>query len=61
MEEDVIKNIGDIVMTDDVIYELTKLYLKEIGKEDDKFVMTKKELIKFCLKMMKVVKQAEVG
>lgn len=61
MEEDAIKNIGDIVMTDDVIYELTKLYLKEIGKEDDKFVMTKKELIKFCLKMMKVVKQAEVG
>lgn len=46
-------------MADDVIYELTKLYLKEIDKKEDKFIMTKKELISFCLKMMKVIKRCE--
>ena len=44
-------------MTEEVIYELTKLYLKEIDKKEDKFIMTKKELIKFCLKMMKVIER----
>ena len=43
-------------MTEDVIYELTKLYLKEVDKKEDRFIMTKKELINFCLKMMKVIK-----
>lgn len=46
-------------MADDVIYELTKLYLKEIDKKEDKFIMSKKELINFCLKMMKVIKRCE--
>lgn len=46
-------------MTQEVIEELTKLYLKEIDKEQEKFVMTKKDLIKFCLKLMKVVRTNE--
>lgn len=46
-------------MTEETIEELTKLYLKEIDKEQDKFVMTKKDLIKFCLKLMKVVRRVE--
>lgn len=46
-------------MTEEVIYELTKLYLKEIDKKEDKFIMTKKELINFCLKMMKIIKRIE--
>lgn len=46
-------------MADDVIYELTKLYLKEVDKKEDKFIMSKKELINFCLKMMKVIKKVE--
>ena len=48
-------------MTEDVIYELTKLYLKEVDKKEDRFIMTKKELINFCLKMMKVIKRYENG
>lgn len=46
-------------MTQETIEELTKLYLKEIDKEQDKFIMTKKDLINFCLKMMKLVRKAE--
>ena len=46
-------------MTEDIIYELTKLYLKEIDKKEDKFIITKKELINFCLKMMKVIRRYE--
>lgn len=48
-------------MADDVIYELTKLYLKEVDKKEDKFIISKKELIKFCLKLMKVVQRYENG
>lgn len=48
-------------MTEDVIYELTKLYLKEVNRKEDKFIMTKKELINFCLKMMKVIERYEDG
>lgn len=46
-------------MAEEVIYELTKLYLKEVNKKENKFIMTKKELINFCLKMMKVIKKVE--
>lgn len=46
-------------MTEDVIYELTKLYLKEVDKKENKFIMSKKELINFCLKMMKVIERYE--
>ena len=46
-------------MTEDVIYELTKLYLKEVDKKEDKFIMTKKELINFCIKMVKIIKRYE--
>lgn len=46
-------------MTEEVIEQLTRIYLKEIDKEQDKFIMTKKELIKFCLKMMKIIKRCE--
>ena len=46
-------------MADDVIYELTKLYLKEVDKKENKFIMSKKELINFCLKMMKVIERYE--
>lgn len=46
-------------MTETVIEELTKLYLKEIDKEQEKFVMTKKDLISFCMKLIKVVKKYE--
>lgn len=48
-------------MAEEVIYELTKLYLKEIDKKEEKFIMTKKELISFCLKMMKEIKRYENG
>ena len=48
-----------MITSDDVIYELTKLYLEEFDKKEDKFVMTKKQLIDFCLKMMKIVKRIE--
>lgn len=46
-------------MTEDIIEQLTRIYLKEIDKEQDKFVITKKELVKFCLKMMKLVRRIE--
>ena len=46
-------------MTEEVIEQLTRIYLKEIDRKQDKFIMTKKELISFCLKMMKVIKRCE--
>lgn len=46
-------------MAEEVIYELTKLYLKEVDKKEDRFIMSKKELISFCLKMMKVIEKIE--
>lgn len=45
-------------MTEDVIYQLTKIYLKEIDKEE-KFIMTRKDLASFCLKMMKLIRRIE--
>ena len=46
-------------MTEEVIEQLTRIYLKEIDKEQSKFIMTKKDLINFCLKMMKLVRRIE--
>lgn len=46
-------------MTEDVIEELTKIYLKEVDKKQDKYIMTRKELINFCLKMMRLVRRIE--
>ena len=46
-------------MTEDVIEELTKIYLKEVDKKQDKYIMTRKELINFCLKMMRLVRRYE--
>lgn len=46
-------------MIEDIIEQLTKIYLKEIDKEQDKFIMTKKDLVKFCLKVMKLVRKVE--
>lgn len=45
-------------MTEDVIYQLTKIYLKEIDKEE-KFIMSRKDLADFCLKMMKLIRRIE--
>ncbi len=46
-------------MTEETIYQLTKMYLEEIGKNQDKFIMTRQELIMFCIKFMKVLKKVE--
>lgn len=46
-------------MIEDVIEQLTKIYLKEIDKEQEKFVITRKDLANFYLKMMRVVRRVE--
>ena len=46
-------------MAEETIYELTKMYLEEIDKKQDQFIMTKKELISFCIKLMKVLREIE--
>ncbi len=47
-------------MSDDVIEELTKLQIKEHFKgTKGSFILTKEELIRFCIKMMKIVRQYE--
>lgn len=46
-------------MTEEVIEQLTRIYLKEIDKKQDKFIMTKKDLVSFCLKMMRLVRRIE--
>ena len=47
-------------MSDDVIEELTKLQIKEhFEGTKGRFVLTKEELIRFCIKMMKVVRKYE--
>lgn len=46
-------------MTEETIYQLTKMYLEEVDKKQDKFIMTKQELIGFCIKLMKVLKRVE--
>lgn len=47
-------------MADDVILELTELLCKEHKEGNkEKFVMTREELLRFCIKMMKIVKRIE--
>ena len=46
-------------MTEEVIEQLTRIYLKEIDKKQDKFIMTKKDLVDFCLRMMRLVRKIE--
>ena len=46
-------------MTEEVIEQLTRIYLKEIDKKQDKFIMTKKDLVDFCLRMMRLVRRIE--
>lgn len=48
-------------MLDDTIDELTKLYIEEHLKNYDKkhYIVTKEELMKFCIKLVKVVKRIE--
>lgn len=47
-------------MTDDVIYELTKILCKEHNEGNkEKFIITREELIRFCIKMMKIIKRVE--
>lgn len=48
-------------MLDDTIEELTKLYIKEhLETKDNKhYVLTKEELMKFCIKLVKLMKQIE--
>ena len=47
-------------MTEEAIVELTKLMIKEhIDQSTKKYVFTKEELLKFCIKMLKKIKQFE--
>ena len=46
-------------MTEEVLYELTKLYLEEIDKKQEKFIITKKGLIGFAIKLVKLIKKVE--
>lgn len=50
-------------MAEDVIVELTKILIKEDFENRDnqeKFIITKKQLLSFCIKLMKLVKKFEV-
>lgn len=48
-------------MLDDTIEELTKLYIKEhLETKDNKhYVLKKEELMKFCIKLVKVIKKID--
>ena len=48
-------------MLEETIEELTKLYIKENFDKTKKvkFIITKEELIKFCIKLVKVVKKID--
>lgn len=49
-------------MAEDVIVELTKILIKEDFEHRDnqeKFIITKKQLLSFCIKLMKLVKKFE--
>ncbi len=46
-------------MTEEAIYKLTKMYLEEIDKKQEQFIMTRKELISFCIKLVKVLQRVE--
>ena len=46
-------------MLDETIEELTKLYIEEHFKKENKnkYAISKEELIQFCIKLVKVVKR----
>lgn len=48
-------------MLDDTIEELTRIYIEEHLQSSDKkqYVLTKEELIKFCIKLIKVIKRID--
>lgn len=48
-------------MLDDTIEELTKLYIKEHleNKNNKRYVLTKEQLMKFCIKLVKVIKKID--
>ena len=48
-------------MLDDTIEELTRIYIEEHLDSSDKkhYVLTKEELIKFCIKLIKVIKRID--
>lgn len=50
-------------MTEETIFELTKLKIEEHeknrNKEPIKYIMTKEQIIDFCIKLMKVVENIE--
>ena len=47
-------------MTEEAIIVLTKMMIKEhISNNQDKYIFTKEELIKFCIKLIKVINQVE--
>ena len=45
-------------MIEDTIVVLTEMLIKEhCIKKDDRYVISKEELIRFCIKVMKVIEQ----
>ena len=46
-------------MTEEVLYELTKLYVEEIDKKQEKFIITKEGLVGFAIKLVKLIKKVE--
>lgn len=57
--QEAINSIKLQIRVEDIIEQLTKIYLKEIDKEQKLFIMTRKDLADFCLKMMKLVRRIE--
>jgi hypothetical protein len=49
-------------MLDDAIEELTKIYIQQhFKKENKKYIVSKEELMQFCIKLVKVIKRVEDG
>lgn len=50
-------------MLDDTVAELTRIYIEEYLKNENKkkYVVTKDELIQFCIKLVKVMKRVDDG
>lgn len=48
-------------MLDDTVAELTRIYIEEYLKNENKkkYVVTKDELIQFCIKLVKVIKRVD--
>lgn len=50
-------------MLNDTVAELTRIYIEEYLKKEKKkkYIVTKEELIQFCIKLVKVIKRVEDG